>query len=103
MFSTAIFFRNKDSNHDLCSEGCWFDPRLSQYSDDSHCNRIHPSLAAVHCFDSGYAASSLGRILCGVLVKGNPGNHGALALSKMVFNTYNQSKKIQTCDCMVKS
>ena len=23
--------------------------------DDSHCNRIHPSLNAVHCFDNGYA------------------------------------------------
>ena len=22
--------------------------------DDSHCNRIHSSLSAVHCFDNGY-------------------------------------------------
>ena len=27
-----------------------FLPRI----DDSHCNRIHSSLATVHCFDNGY-------------------------------------------------
>ena len=44
------------SVQDLKTGSCWFDPPLGQYSliDDSHCNRIHSSLAAVHCFDSGY-------------------------------------------------
>ena len=55
-----------------------FDLRLGQYSfpwfDDSHCDRIHSSLTAVHCFDNGYvgkAASGLESTLCGLLVKKN--------------------------------
>ena len=39
--------------------GCrWFDPlaRPTYFPkiDDSHCDRIHSSLTAVHCFDDGY-------------------------------------------------
>ena len=52
-----------------------FFPRI----DDSHCDRIHFSLTAVRCFYDGCvgkAASGLGRILCGVLVKRTPGKHG---------------------------
>ena len=29
-------------------------PICFQRIDDSHCNRIHSSLTAVHCFDNGY-------------------------------------------------
>ena len=60
-----------------------FDPRLGQYSfrglmTARHCDRIHSSLTAVRCFDNGCgkAASGLEGILCGVLVKRTPGNHG---------------------------
>ena len=38
---------------DLRMGGRWFDPRLGQYFfsriDDSHCDKIHSSLTAVHC------------------------------------------------------
>ena len=29
-------------------------PDSSSILDDSHCNRIHSSLIAAHCFDNGY-------------------------------------------------
>ena len=62
------------SVQDLRTGGCRFAPRLKFFRTicDSHCDRIHSSLTAVHCFDDwlgGKAASSLERILCGVLVK----------------------------------
>ena len=47
-----------DSIQDLRTVGRWFDPRLGQYSlkiiYDIHCDGIHSSLAAVHCFEDGY-------------------------------------------------
>ena len=46
--------------------------------DDSHCDRIHSSLTAVHYFDNccGKAASGLEKILCRVLVKRTSEKHG---------------------------
>ena len=45
------------SKQDL-RKGCWFHLQARPIScpriDDSHCNRIHSSLTAVHCFDNGY-------------------------------------------------
>ena len=42
---------------DLRTGDCWFDPRLGQIffprNDDSHRDRIHCSLTAVHCFNNG--------------------------------------------------
>ena len=68
---------------DLRTEGRWFEfpawPIFSPGIDDSHCDRIHSSLTIVYCSGNGYAekaASGLQRILCGVLVKRIPGNHG---------------------------
>ena len=47
-----------DNVEDLRTGGRWFDARLGKYFfpriDDSHCDRIHSSLTAVRCFDSGY-------------------------------------------------
>ena len=38
--------------------GRWFDPRARPIFfpriDDSHCDRIHPSLTATHCFENVY-------------------------------------------------
>ena len=43
---------------DLRTGGRWFDrpsrPIFFPRIDDSHCDRIHSSLAAVRCFDNGY-------------------------------------------------
>ena len=40
---------------DLRRGSGWFDPRLGlPRIDDSHCDRIHSSLTAVHCFDNGF-------------------------------------------------
>ena len=41
---------------DLRTGDRWFHPRLPIFFpriDDSHCNRIHSSLTAAHCFDNG--------------------------------------------------
>ena len=32
----------------------WEWVKLQSSFDDSHCDRIHSSLTAVHCFDNGY-------------------------------------------------
>ena len=44
---------------DLRTGGRWFNPRLGQNSwiDDSHSDRIHSSLTAVHCFDNDYVGN----------------------------------------------
>ena len=44
---------------DLRTGGRWFDPRSIFFPriDDSHFDRIHSSLAAVRCFDSGYVGT----------------------------------------------
>ena len=43
---------------DLRTGGRWFEPPTQQMFfsrvDDSHCNRIHSSLSAIHFFDNGY-------------------------------------------------
>ena len=41
---------------ELRTGGRCLDPRsiLFPRFDDSHCDRIHSSLTAVHCFDNGY-------------------------------------------------
>ena len=54
-------------------------PIFFERMDDTHSERIHSSLTAVHCFDNGLhgkAASGLERIFCEVLVKRTPGKHG---------------------------
>ena len=67
---------------DLRTGGGWFDPKLARPRfilriDDSHCDGVHSSLAAVYFFhDCGEAPSGLERTLCGVLVKRTPGKHG---------------------------
>ena len=46
------------SVQDLRIGSLWFDHRawliFFPRIDDSHCDRIHSSLTAVHCFDDGY-------------------------------------------------
>ena len=47
-------------------------PILFSRIDDSHCDMIHSSIIAVHCFDNalcGEKTNDLERILCRVLVK----------------------------------
>ena len=71
-----------------------FFPRIG----DSNCDRIYSSLTAVHFYDDiyGKAASGLGRIFCGVLVKKSmdrcTGCHDMNEiLLKTLFTPYNQS------------
>ena len=46
------------SVEDMRIGGRWFEPPARQIfslrNDDSHCDSIHSSLNAVHCFDNGY-------------------------------------------------
>ena len=57
------------SNPDLRTGGRWFDPRpkFSARINDSHCDRIHPPLTTVHCFDNGYEGKQpvAWKIYCG--------------------------------------
>ena len=56
--SRASYHRSVDRLQGLRTGGRWFDFRLGQIFppriDDSHSDRMHSSLAAVHCFDNDY-------------------------------------------------
>ena len=49
------------SVQNLRTWGCWFDlparPIFFTRIDDSHCDRIHSTLTAVHCFGNGYVGN----------------------------------------------
>ena len=53
-----VWASSDNSVEDLRTGGRWFDPRARPIFfpriGDSHCDRIHSSLTAVHCFDNGY-------------------------------------------------
>ena len=51
------------SVQDLRTEDRWFDlqarPIFFPRTDDSHCDKMHSSLTAVHCFEDGYLGKQL--------------------------------------------
>ena len=57
-FSDKSFHSYVGSIQDLRTEGCWLDPgalpKFFPLIDDSHYNRIHSYLTAVHCFNNGF-------------------------------------------------
>ena len=63
----SIICRASGSVQNLRTGGRWFDPRVWPIFfpriNDRHCNRIHSSLTAVHCFDHGYVGKQ--PVACG--------------------------------------